>query len=330
MNFKSVPSMRFLFSVAIGAIMLFGTMGLIVAAADRLDGGLGLTLAIIGGICLALGILLVYWTTVDRLNLKVIRHSLANGFSKLENGTVVAFEGKAQVEGQPMTAPFSDRLCAAYNYIASINVSDRSVSDENRSGSTRRVIAQGFHMLPTQIVGHGESLRLYALPGFEDDMRLANESDRWTAKARDFVKQLKERAGPAEEDERQSKLLHVRHERTEEVHQDYCMGTIPESYFNPTIEEEALPVDETLCVIGTYNVGLHGLTAEKKRMGPNMMVYQGTAKHVLERMSKDVKGFTKVSFWLLSIAAVVFALAFLPQEWTSNLPVLGGLVTPHT
>ncbi len=87
----SSRNLRVLTPLISAAVLLFATAAVIVFVNDRLPGGIGLTIALIAGISLALGVLVVYWNVVDWLNLRIIRRLLEPDNPILRDGEVVAF-----------------------------------------------------------------------------------------------------------------------------------------------------------------------------------------------------------------------------------------------
>ncbi len=316
-----MKTVRFLVSLLPGVACLFLLLGIVSAITTRISGGLGIAIGVAAGTCLVLGLLLIYYNAVDWLNLRVIRRSIADD-RMLADGAVVAFTGTLSTVGPPLTSPFSSRLCAAYTYVVS-----GSRTSSQRDGSRRFVLAQGIHMVPTVVEGPTRSLRLRALPGVEDDLRENTRGGEWGAHATKLVSQLWKQAPSAGERERQSTLLEARHEVIDEIRQDYCQGGPPASGDGLVIDEEVLPVGETVSIVGTYDAELQALTARRPRLGENVMVYRGGANEVVERVGGDLRWFAKAIGILLLAGAVLFSIAFLPKPWISKLPILGPAVS---
>jgi hypothetical protein len=178
-------------------------------------------------------------------------------------------------------------------------------------------------MLPTRIEGSRGSLHLRSFPGFEDDLRENAPGTKWGDKARALVESISGRAPSAGQAERESRLLELRHGEVEEVHHDYLMGSIGPHADGLVIDEEFLPVGKAVSVIGTYDEKRSALTARRSRLGPNLMVYQGSAEEVLSRVGKEVRGFARAVAVLLVIGFVLLAIAATPASVRSKLPLLG-------
>ncbi len=320
LNASLARNARFLVSLVPAFVLLLGFLGLVAGAASRLQGGLGIAFSIIAAICLLLGVLLAYQISVDWLNLRVIRSGHREGDSALRDGRIVAFSGVVRVDAEPMTSPFSGTPSAAYTYI--VGNSKYSSRHERRM---RSFVAQGFHLVKTRIEGTRQSLGLRSFPSFEDDLRENMRGKEGAAQARELIDRISKTAPFAVERERQARLLEVREAELEEVHEDYCTQREPGSGPGLNIEEEVLPVGQEVCVIGTYDQELNGLTARRSRLGPNLLVYRGSAEEVLLRVGKETARFAKTIAVLVGIAVLVFGLAFSPGAWTSRLPIIGSL-----
>ena len=93
------------------------------------------------------------------------------------------------------------------------------------------------------------------------------------------------------------------------------------------MDEEWLPVDTRVCVVGTYDASNEALTPRRSRLGPNLIVYRGSAQQVCERVGKDVGVFAKVTAVLLGSAALWFGFALAPVAWSASIPLVGGLIS---
>lgn len=311
-------NLRFLTSLISAAVMLLATAAVIVFINDRLPGGIGLAIALIAGISLALGVLVVYWNVVDWLNLRIIRRLLEPGNPILRDGEVVAFCGTVRQDGTPMTSPFGGVSCAAYTYVIAT-----SVSSSHSGRRSRRVLAQGFHMNRSRIESTTRSVRLCSLPGFEDNLRQNLQGREWADKARALISKAAASASVASEKDLYVRLLEARHTIAEEFHQDFTRNADFGTGNALVIEEEVLPVDQIVCAVGTYDDRAKGLTAQKARLGPNLMIYQGTVEDVLARIGKDLIWFAKAAAILIGIGIVALGIALLPPGWVATLPGIG-------
>ena len=317
LNASVARTARFLVSLVPAFVLLLGFLGIVSAAAARLEGGVGLAISIIAGTCLVVGILLSYHIGVDWLNLRVIRSGHSKGDSALCDGRIVVFSGVVRVDAEPMRAPFKGTPSAAYTYIVEYASRHRR--------RQRRFVAQGFHLVKTRIEGSRQSLGLRSFPSFEDDLRENRRGKEWVAQARELIDRISQTAPFVVERERLARLLEVREAELEEVHEDYCIQRKPGAGVGFSIQEEVLSVGQEVCVIGTYDKELNALTARRSRLGPNLLVYWGSAEEVRSRVAKETGGFAKTAAYLVGIAVLVFGLAFSPVSWTSRLPLIGSL-----
>lgn len=296
---------RFLASLLPALLLLavfFGAIGLV---STRIEGMTGGVLGIVAGASLVLAVLLAYWNAVDWVNLRLIRRTAAAG-APLEGGAVAAFEGVVRVDGAPLVAPLSGTRCAAYTYVIS-----HSPETASRAGRERAVLAQGFHLVRTRIEGSDRSLALGSFPSFETGLREDADGGRFGHEAKALVERLAGTARSAGQREREALLLAVRHGEVDEVHEDFRMGAIGDDVAPLTLEEEVLPVDERVCVVATYDEAPQRLVARRSRLGPNLMVYRGGAREVLDRVGGEMAGYTRAALVLAGVAASILAYAWL-------------------
>ncbi len=207
-----------------------------------------------------------------------------------------------------MTSPFGGIACAAYTYVIATSGSSRR--SRRRS---RRVLAQGIHMNRTRIESTTRSVRLCSLPGLEDDLRQNLQGREWADKASAMISKVAATASVASEKEQYVQLLEARHTIAEKFHRDFMRNADFGNGDALMIEEEVLPVDQIVCVVGTYDDRLKGLTVQKSRLGPNLMIYRGTVEDVLSRIGKDLSWFAKAAAILISIGLVALGIALLPS-----------------
>lgn len=309
------PNLRLAASV-LPAIALFAVAITVVTVVDaRLPGGLGLVLGLVAAVAAVLGVLLVYWNAVDWSNMAILRRSMAAGDAALQHGKVVAVEGVARTRGEPLQTPFDAVRCAAYTYRV-------TSSRRNASGDRRRVdMAQGLHLAATRIENGRHRLALDALPGFEDELREEIDVDRHREEIDALFGRLAQGAATAGQREPQARLLAARAGTDGELHHDYLVTPLGTGAEDLAIEQECLPVDTPVCVIGTYDAERQSLTARHARIGHNLMVYRGSADEVVARVGADVGRYFKVATWLLATAALILLAALAPPAWL-------GLVAP--
>ncbi|MCB1864389.1 MAG: hypothetical protein KDG50_03100 [Chromatiales bacterium] len=315
---KLTGNLRFIANISIAAIGLASWIGLVVFIDARIPGGIGLTLALVGGSAFVLGLILTYIVVVDWLNLRFLRPWLSDHAPAMVAGEHVAFAGIVRTDSEPMIAPFTDEPCLMYRYSVT-----RNVRKTTRSGGTRQFIAQGFHLLPSRIEGNGRSLALRSFPVLDDSLLHTHEGREWSAKANRMMQNFDLTAPDAGQRERESRHQEVLHSVIDEVHEDYLMTGIVRDTDLLAIQEESLPVDTNVCAIGTYDAAGNALTGTKPRVGPNLMIYRGTAHEVLERLRAETAKYSKIAMWMVGVGVLITMLAALPASVTSRIPVIG-------
>jgi hypothetical protein len=254
------------------------------------------------------------------VNLRVLKNGLVTGEAGFRPGEVIAFSGVARTEGEALTSPFGGHRCCAYTYLVAGR--RRAAGD---STSTRRANSlQGFALAPTVIEGEAMTPRLRALPEVETDLREVENGGAWGEAAHARVQAAME-GGAASEREGFGSLLVARAGPVEPGGREVFFG----SFGGPddlNVEEEFVPVDEPICVIGTAEADPPGLSGRRARFGPNLVVYRGTPGEVIDRVGAETRGWMKTLVVLLLIALLGLGPAFLPASWTSAIPVLRNLV----
>jgi len=301
-----MPSTRFLTSLVPAVLLLAMLFGVVLFVGGRLGGMGGVLLGILAGACIVLGVLLGYWNLVDWTNLRTIRRTAGSTPAAWADGSVIAAEGLVRVDGEPLVAPFSRTPCAAYTYVLS---HDRQSS--TRGGRRRQLLAQGYHLARTRLECAGGSVRLCAFPGFSDALREAGTGGDRGEEALRFLETLAGTAPRANEGQVLSGLLDARRGFVEEVRRDFVTGARAASAAGLTAVEEVLPVDRPVCVIGTWKRALGGLGARRGRIGPNLIVYPGTASEVIERVGKELRGFARAAIVLVATGVAIVGYALL-------------------
>lgn len=304
-------------SQIIATIVILGTT---VAAIEQMAGGLGVTIAVIGGICLGIALLLGKALAADWLNLRAIRASLVRMPNEFQPGKVIAFTGTPRTQDEALTSPFGGHRCCAYSYLVAGRRSGSGSESSQRANSL-----QGFALAPTDIEGEGMTLRLRALPEVETNLREVQNGGEWGVEAHRRVKAVAAKEQKtAWESEGFGSLYVARAGPVEPGTRDTFFG----SYGRPdelNVEEEYAPVDEPVCVIGTAEANPPGISGRRPRLGPNLIVYRGAPEEVLKRIPAENHSLTKALWILVAIAIVALVPAFLPEAWTSAVPGLRSL-----
>jgi hypothetical protein len=300
---RVVTNVRFLLSLLPAFLLLGAFFGVIGLVSTRIPGMLGGLLGFAAGASLVVAALLAYWNAVDWWNLRLVRNT-ASGAPPVD-GASVAFEGVVRVDGAPLVAPLSGTRCAAYTYVVSHS------PETARGQRERRVLLQGFHLVRTRLAGAAGSVALASFPSFETALREEADGSRWGRAAAALSERLAETAPSAGEREREARLLAARSGEVEEVHEDFRMGAVGEDVAPLVLEEELLPVDEQVCVIGTYDEARRRLVARRSRLGPDLVVYRGGANEVVERVGGELGGYVKAALVLAGVGAAIVGFATL-------------------
>ncbi len=338
------------------AIVLVGVFAAGVHLTKNFEGCFGIGLAVVSGLLVVLGLFLFYKLSVDRVNIGYINRYVVNG-ARAEDGAVIAIEGRAEVEGEPMTSPFSGTKCAAYVYM----VQEEVRISRSQGGDHKKMvkIARGFHMLPTTISGSTLSLSLGSLPSFEDDMREEESERKWGDGWNRLIETATEPARDPNSLALEAELLKLRETHVREAHQDYVTGTKVEGTgggsassmmrdqaesrgLDPqqreklervaaalesgsgflTMQEEVLPVGETCCFIGRYDAQSRAIDGLKSRIGPNLMVYRGTGREVVERVGGATRKGMIAAVVMLLIGGAILSLPWWPASIIEQIPGL--------
>ena len=119
---------RFLVSLVPAFVLLLGFLGVVSAAASRLEGGVGFSISVVAGICLVLGVLLSYHIGVDWLNLRVIRSVRWISSGRTATSGIRDIDGQATGEvTEPCRGGSKSALwAAAWQYVSPAAHRDRS------------------------------------------------------------------------------------------------------------------------------------------------------------------------------------------------------------
>lgn len=300
------------------AIPFFGLLIVLVSIGalvnDRVHGAIGFLLAVVTGLSLGIGVLSLYHGRVGWLNLQIVRRHN----EPLLDGKVVAFSGFVRTDVVPLISPFKKTICAVYTYTVSVH---SSLSGDSKI----RWLAEGCHMVKTRIEGSDLSLKLASFPDlyeFQDNLK----GQEWADKTRELTERLSTLAPFVSEWEGRSRILEIKSSNNiEEIGEDYY-ATKYNDFGGLSIEEGALPMDQEVCVIGTYNEASNSLSSRRHRLGSNLIVYRGSAEEVIVQLGQDVEFLSKVVKLTLGIGLLIAGFAALPTEWSSKIPIIGLLI----
>ncbi|MEM6702864.1 MAG: hypothetical protein AAF690_09180 [Acidobacteriota bacterium] len=307
-----------LFFWLLGPLTLIAlTLGLAISTVEKLGGGCaGIVCGVGGAAAVGLGLLLAYWVGVDAFNLLLLRRFLTRGATP-RDGRLLALEGRAEIEGEARPAPFSGTRCAGYLYRVAAQR-----YDSTRESSSTVDLLYGAFLAPTHIVGPNLGLELASLPAFGDELRTTVTDGRWTKGAVRLVDRLRGRAALPSAKQRQERLLELQSTRVRSIDEEHCADFDPAEEASLTIEEQILPVGEDLCWIGTYHASERALTGTRPRLGPNLQVYRGDGRTVMERLAGEVRGFGLTALALVGLGALLISVPYWPSVVLEALPFL--------
>lgn len=290
---------RFYLDIArkgIVGLVFLGLCAWSVSLAQENWGSVGLITAFISYPVFVFGVLGLWSVLGDWLACRTLRMARLDPAREVTSGDRVAVSGRLRVQGEPLQSPFGAQACAAYTYL--VAGSRRSAS---RSGSrtTRQNCLHGYHMLPTTFEGDGMVLSLRAFPAVEADLSEVAVGKSWGEQARVWLTEVLEQAEVPVTDEADSfaGLLNARVALDPPLHSDYLISDVSNAGSSLTVEEEVVPVDVPVCILGTYEALEQGLSGR----GGDLVVYRGSAGEVLERLGGDIRRHSLISVIMVLI-----------------------------
>lgn len=299
----------FLFKVFAGLIFLLGLTGLAHFIQSHFESGWGVFWGVTAAISLGFGGLLLFWLAVDISNLHYIKRDLIQTISQggFRNNKIHAIAGTVRAKTKALTSPISQQPCVAYHYRISYNRHKSS----SKTSSSRVLVAQGFHLTESHIAGMGYDINIGAIPEVESELRNTGLGE-WSEQVGQFLQEIIGKAPASDQMAREAQLLEARLLEArlyvkQSMAQDYCLTKVYNPDVDYSVTEHLVPVDEEVCMIGTYNKNDHAMTGQRPRFGPNLMVYRGSVEHVISCIGNDVKKFSKALLILLAIPAAILA-----------------------
>lgn len=291
---------------AIGLFFLALCIGAVSIGSDAF-GTAGAVCAFLAYLVFLFGVIGLWGAAGDWRACRVLQHHRLRPGGQVTSGDRVALSGKLRIDGEVLTAPFSQRPCAAYLY--RVTGSRRRASGEGVR-KQRQLALQGFAMQPVHLEADGMTLSLMALPEAEPDLTESRMGSDWAEKARGWLNGLADGSWQrSSELESYSLLLNARAMVTPPLRADHWIYNVEDSGVGLTVTEEAIPADEPVCVLGTYEALEQGLSGHDG----GIIVYRGDAEQVIARLSKDMRDGARVGL----ICAVLGGAACLaPLLWS--------------
>lgn len=304
---ESSTAQRFVFSILPALVMIFGMVTAAGVSAAAMPGALGTTLAILGAIAAALGLITLRVVLLDWLHLRDLRHRFAERFDGLAEGQRIAATGKVRClpPHEPLTAPLTGERCAAYHY----RISRRySTSD----GSRMATVAQGVHFRPCELACTGGArLQVLSFPWMDVELRENPRPADCEPRLRALLAKLAE-ADWTGQAEREGRLLQYRQAVDGAISEDAGRLSEPPKHVDDmNLSESWLPVERPVCLIGHYDRLRGGLAAGTGLWKRGLHAIAGTRDEAIARLGGEIRGYGITGVILLASGALMLTLPFL-------------------
>lgn len=273
---------------ALVGLMFFALCGAAVSIGSDVFGKTGAVIAFIAYLVFLFGVVGLWGAVGDWRVYRLLQQGRLRLEGTVTAGDRVAMSGRLRIDGEPLISPFSRQPCAAYTYVVT---GSRRLASGSGASKQQQLALQGFAMQPTRVEGDGMRLTLMALPEAEPELTESKLGGEWGKRARGWIDDLSADPGAkSSESESTGILLNARASVEPPVRVDCCIYKVEDADIGLTVTEEVVPIDEAVCVLGTYEALDQGLSG---RNGP-ILVYRGTAEQVSARLSKDMRGSTRI------------------------------------
>ncbi len=317
-----IRSLHFYLWIGSRALLFMALFALVLESIDRMVGGWGIFIGVVGGIALLFAVLLGNAMACDWLNLRVLRRGEVTD-PDAHAGAIGAVSGMPWVEGDALLSPFSGQPCAAFSY----SVNGRRRSQRSGSSDTHSALSLlGFAMRPTVIETSGASVRIQSFPVFDAEFRRNEEGDDWGNRAREMVTRLAGGGASASESGARGHLLEVQHNRIDSADASYFIADWGTPGDRLAVQEEILPVDDAVTLIGTLESDPAGISGRRRRWGGNLVAYRGEASSVRAHLEGEMKRYRTALAILVIVATTCIGLPYLPGGIIDALPLLHSLV----
>lgn len=296
---------RFITSLIPGMVLFAGLVLVISVSARQMPGAWGVAFAIGGAVLVGLGVLLARAVLRDWRSLRGIRtHGYRSGM-KIEDGQELAVEGRIEC-GERLLAPISGAACAAWKFRIS---EQRMQSGADRTGSRRVFIAAGVRAAPFELVADGRTFPVRAFPWVDESIRIAGAGRDHRDKVAELLQRLMDLEGGSFEgvEERRLALQDGFPGAVDQVARRYESPPDPDAL---GVQEEHVPLDRTVCLLGHFTVVGGALVPGSGLLGRALHLYSGSRGEVIDRLSGEVRGFGRGAVVMLGLGAILLALPF--------------------
>lgn len=276
-------SEHFVWSILPTVVGLVLLVSAVAASAQQMPGAIGVAVAIGGGILFGLGALTLRAVLRDARSLRWIRSTDPIGETPPDDGHPVVVEGTIRCDGA-RTAPISGERCAAYFY--RIGQQQRALGDS--TGSRRVFIAAGLYMAGFAVDTGDRSVPVQGLPEVDDTLRtMGSGKHHEAAVTRLLAASVSAREAAPHTVE--SLRLRLRQGWSGPVDESVRAYTKPPpADHRLDVQEEIVPVDRTVCVLGCFDALRGGVRPGRARA---LHLYAGARSEVEARLQREVRGF---------------------------------------
>jgi hypothetical protein len=275
------------------------------ATAERF-GKIALIAWFIGLALVVTGTIALWAAAVSLGDVRNIRRYRVDSAGPFEEGQTVALAGRLCVEGEPLTAPFSGTRCAAYRY--RITGQTRRTTSSG-TGTRGQLCLLGAALASATLETGARSLPLLAVPDVDTDYRDIAQGGEWGDRALSLVQALSESGPKIGETEANGLWSEAGRQAEPPYTAVHFVSTGTGGAPSMSVTEDAVPVDQTVTVLGTWD-GASGGLAGRRRGG--MKVFKGDIDERLAALADDTR---KGLLFGLPAGAVGVAVMSLAQWW---------------
>lgn len=304
---ESPAAQRFVFSILPALVMIFGMVTAAGVSAAAMPGALGTTLAILGALGAALGLITLRVVLLDWLHLRDLRGRFTERFDELSEGQRISATGTVRClpPHEPLIAPLTGERCAAYHY----RITRRYNSSD---GSRMATVAQGVHFRPCELeTAEGARLQVLSLPWMDVELRANPRPADCEARLRALLGRLSAADWSGQAD-REGRLLQYRQAVDGAISEDAArLDEPPKHVDDMNLSESWLPVERPVCLIGHYDRLRGGLAAGAGPWQRGLHAIAGSRDEALARLAGEVRGYGITGAVLLSVGVAMLAAPFL-------------------
>jgi hypothetical protein len=232
------------------------------------------------------------------------------------DGTIVAAAGPIRPTGLPLTSPFSQQPCVAYEYEV---MAPSEATPRGRSEGTGADIA-GFAMAASVIETPSGGVRLLGFPMLDEFPKTSTPGRELAGRARAYAASAPfERLAGIGKLRLLTELDEALTDADGIVRKDFRLRDEPIPYEQRLLGERVIAVGQTVCAVGYYDAARRGLVPRGATMN---RLWPGTADTVRARLVADARSHARTGFVLFAISHAVLAAAFYLSEtryaWTSE------------